>query len=200
MIIQQINSTPNKSEVPESLRYKTINSHISSEIFFLDCINDLLDCSKSNSQYHLIRASSILRMLLKDNIIEHFAKQYNCELNIVACKGIINGKPISNTIIRNNLENLFARINVTAKKSYLNLLDSTTEIYSIKDFKEIILLSFQGEIEINFSVLNIINLIANKHGGAHLETEFESSNIDSFHLAEFNPFSINPNSFFFSKA
>jgi len=177
--------------IPNSLRNKTVNSRISREIFFLDCLNDLNQCANSGHIYNIIRSSVLIRMLLLDNGIETIRKNYSGTITFEANSSVLNGSALSNTQIRKNKpQELIRNFTTTSSFSKIELLQKPFKNYDQKEFINKVCISIKNETNLNFSIQNIINLIANKHGAAHLEASFDSSELEAFHFNDFNPLSL----------
>lgn len=185
--------------IPETLRKKYVNSRISHEIFFIDCINDLIFCLNSKISYHLIRSSGILRMLLLDGGLNTISKNYNLQIQFLANQEQILGSPLTGkeTVEIKNLLKNSHRLGSNINALYLTY--EPLQSYSLEKFIEKICLKIERDKTYNFSVENIIKIIANKHGAAHLESTFDSSTVDSFHMGNFSPFSMKYDNFFLEK-
>ena len=85
------------------------------------------------------------------------------------------------------------------KTNYQVLMHEPLSPYSVEDFVEKICLKIERAHTYCFSVRNIIRIIANKHGVAHLESTFDSTTMDSFFMGRFSPFSMNADNFFLEK-
>jgi hypothetical protein len=199
MIIQEIDNCKMPLIVPPVLRTKTVNSQTSREIFFIDCLNDLSNCARSGISYHLTRSSVLLRMLLLDGGLNTIADNYDVNIEFEACSKKIEGIPLSGTKIRNIKKTLKEYRYGTGSYSGIKLITKPLKKHSLEEFNEKICLTMRGNENFSFSIQNIINLVANKSGAAHLESSFDSSNIEAFHFAEFNPFSITGDNFFLEK-
>lgn len=185
--------------IPETLRKKYVNSRISHEIFFIDCLNDLSFCQNSKISYHLIRSFGILRMLLLDGGLKTISKNYDLDIQFLANQEQILGSPLTNkeTI---HIKDLLKDSHILGSKiNGLYLSHEPLQSYSLEEFVEKICLKIERDKTYNFSVKNIIRIIANKHGVAHLESTFDSSTIDSFHMGNFSPFSMKNDNFFLEK-
>lgn len=185
--------------VPKGLRRKYVSSRVSREIFFIDCINDLNECAKSGISYHLIRSSVLLRMLLLGNGLKTISQNYNLNIEFEANENDLPGVPISNAkvrVINKTLEEF--RTKAPSTKG-LQLIYKPSKKYGIENFPEKICLIMGDNPTYSFSVRNIIEIVANKNGGAHLESNFDSSSLESFHLAEFSPYSMTDGNFFLEK-
>lgn len=191
--------------IPKTLRNKNVSSRISQEIFFIDCINDLKHCAKSAISYNLIRASVLLRMLLlgKGCGLNTINENYNFNIlfkaneNELAGTSLIETKKINEVIeIKNTLSEFKTKL---VQCQTLKLNCNPSKEYTLVGFGEKICLKMLGNKEYNFSVSNIIKIVANKNGAAHLESTFDSSTIESFHLGEFSPFSMTDGNFFIKK-
>lgn len=185
-------------KVPNLLRKKNVSSEVSRNIFFIDLCNDLNNLSQKQSTYNLIRSSLILRLLLidKDNILLDFSKTNNVEIELYANDTLLNGSPFSNKEIRGILKVLENLRSGTNHYKYFDFNHLPLKKYNIEEFKDIICITFESSPKYCFSVDNVIRLISNKHGGSHLETSFDSTDIESFHFDRFNPFSMSNNNYF----
>lgn len=199
MIIQTVYNTNNHFRIPKNLRNKTVNSRISREIYFIDCLNDLIYCANSEISYHLIRASVLLRILILDGGMKAINENYGVNILFEAIDKEIDGTPLSNNKIREIKKTLCEYRYGTGSYTALKLKASPLKKYTLESFNDKICLKMKGDEELSFSVRNIINLIANKNGGAHLESSFDSSDEEAFHLDEFNPFSITDGNFYLDK-
>jgi hypothetical protein len=185
--------------VPETLRQKFFDSRVSREIFFLDALDDLNYCLQNYSSYNIIRACVILRVLLLDNGYHKINKNYQQKL-----KFAITVKELSSIsskeLTKDPLKKFIQLKGSTPKIEFINLLDDPFDIVSDCTFlnKSCINYSFNNG-ECCFTVKDIINLLSNKHGAAHLDLELDSNDIEAFHLAEFNPLSISDKNFFLEK-
>jgi PIN domain nuclease of toxin-antitoxin system len=185
--------------IPETLRRKSVESRVSREIFFIDCINDLNYCAKAGISYHLIRSSVLLRMLLLDGGLETISKNYNLNIQFEANLNEILGTPLDRERIKAIKDTLAEFKTKVCSTETLKLKCQPSKQYSLEDFNKKICLVMGGAEKYYFSVRNIINVVANKNGAAHLEATFDSSSIESFHLAEFSPFSMTDGNFFLEK-
>lgn len=181
--------------VPIGLRSKTYNSQISREIFFLDCINDLAKCYESNNSYHLIRSSVLLRMLIIDDGIGKISKNYRVKMSFAVNSKDLDGNPLSTRNLQ-DLPNKMMQFSKTVPTYYkLDLIGAPIQQLKLDKFRKKICISIKTvDNAINFSVDNIIKLVANNHGAAHLESSFEASEFESFHWNDFNPLSLTNNS------
>ncbi len=182
--------TPQQWIVPKQLRNKSVISRVSREIFFIDCLNDLRNCAIYGSSYNLIRASVLLRMLLLDRGISTIAKNYEFKLKLLANAHDMGGTNLTSKQIGDVWNVLKPLQNRAPSLSHLTLIYEPLKEHTLDQFLARTCISF-GDKEFNFSVANVIKLLANNHGAAHLESSFDSSQLDSFHLDDFNPFSIN---------
>ncbi len=186
--------------IPPDLRKKYVSSKVSREIFFIDCINDLNNCARSELSYNLIRSSVLLRMLLLDGVLKTISKEHNIDLLLKVNENEIQGIPFTNKEIRDIKETIESGNKIlVSTKNALGLQYSSSKSYSIEEFNNKICLKMTGDKDYCFSVSNIIQLIANKHGAAHLESTFELSTLDSFCLGDYSPFSLSDGSFFLEK-
>lgn len=187
--------------IPKTLRDKTVNSRISREIYFIDCLNDLYYCSRSDISYHQIRSSLILRMLLvdKDCGIITIAKNFNINILFTAFENNIEGKQLTREEIINIKEKLMNYRFGASPYTILNLRNEPLKQYTLKDFIDLGCISFNRDEKMIFSVKNIINLVSNKSGAAHLEPTFDSSDKEAFFFGDFNPFSVKDGSVFLTK-
>ncbi|MGQ2981849.1 hypothetical protein [Flavobacterium sp.] len=185
--------------VPDSLRKKYVSSEVSRQIFFLDCINDLLYCSSQASSYHMIRASVPLRILLLDGGLKTILRNDLDKLVFMANENIITGTALTKKDIR-NIKNLEPNLSGSHRCiNYLYLSHAPLRPYSFSEFTEKICLQINTAQEFNFSVQNVIEIVANKHGGAHLEAGFSSLTIESFMMGNFSPFAMKEGNFFLEK-
>lgn len=185
--------------VPSNLRKKYVSSKVSREIFFIDCINDLNNCVQSELSYDLIRSSVLLRMLLLEGGLKAISKGYNISLSFTANENEIQGTPFTKKEVRAIKEIETDKTILVSKKKVLMLKHLSSKNYSIDDFNDKICLMVSGRKDYCFSVSNIIELVANKHGAAHLESTFDSSTSESWSLGDYSPFSITDDSFFLKK-
>lgn len=187
--------------IPKTLRDKSVNSRISREIYFIDCLNDLHYCSRSNISYHQIRSSLILRMLLvdKDCGVITIAKNFDINILFTAFEDSIEGKPFTREEIINIKEKLMNYRFGASPYTILNLRNKPFKQYSLEDFIDLGCISFNRDEKMIFSVRNIINLVSNKSGAAHLEPTFDSSDKEAFFFGDFNPFSVKDGSIFLTK-
>ena len=185
--------------VPNNLRKKYVSSKVSREIFFIDCINDLNYCANSNLSYDLIRSSVLLRMLLLDGGLETISNEYNLSISLKANENEIQGIPFTKKEVRKIKEITSDNQIFVGPIKTIQLMHSPLKTYPLENFANKICLKIIGVKEYNFSVSNIIEILANKHGAAHLESTFDSSTLDSFHLGDYSPFSITDGNFFLKK-
>lgn len=185
-----------KFNIPKQLRTKYVSSEISREIFFIDCYNDLHNCAKSFQSYDFIRSSVSLRMLLLDKGLETISKKYDFNIALYASQFEIPGVQLTGKQTK-DIKDVFAEICEEREKTeFLNLCDDPLQIYTLEGFIEKICLKITGDNEYSFSVKNIINIISNKHGAAHLDATFDSSTYESFFLGRFSPYSLKDGNFF----
>ena len=190
-------------KIPQTLRAKYVSSRVSREIFLLDALNDLINISINKHPYHIQRASILLRMLMtdKDDYIKSFYEPYDIDFNslIFICTAKeLTGSPFSNTDMRERLKAKFSgERHGTGSYKYLDLLSDKNSSMSFDSFKDKICVQINSSHDdYNFSVKNIIHLLANKHGGGHLEFTYDSNSEEAFFFGEFNPFSITSKSIY----
>jgi hypothetical protein len=109
---------------------------------------------------------------------------------------IIEGEPLTGINIRNIKTLLPEDIQTKNPLQYLSLLQLPLEELSIEELRKKICLKIGSYC---FSVKNIVELIANKHGAAHLESTFDTSSMHSFLWGDFSPFSMTDDNFFLKK-
>lgn len=182
---------------------KTVNSKISREIFFIDCINDLYACARSGSTYHLLRSSALLRTLLVDDggwLLE-LGEEYKVPLSFKVNEKDIGGAhqdiPRNDKKFYDKLSEFRSRV---ASYHSVKLINEPKEELNLEQFRMKVCLIIRGSEDHCFSVQGIITLLAHKHGGAHINKGFDASELEAFHHDEFNPFSINEGSFYTEKA
>jgi len=175
-----------------------VSSRISKEIFFIECLQDLYNCSENNKTYDFIRSSVLLRILLLDKGIEIINENYNIDIRFYAKENTLEGEALSNSkIIKiQELRNEFSK-NKGIESILLNY--EPLKKYSLEEFIEINCLKIKSDSEYNFNVRNIVKLISNKHGASHLEPEFDLNTMESFFWGEFSPFSMKDGNFFLVK-
>lgn len=189
--------------IPRKLRRKTVNSKISREIFFIDCVNDLAACARSGSTYHLLRSSVLLRTLLVDEggWLSELANEYDVSLKFQVSSQDIGGEhqtiPRSDREFYDKLSEFRSRV---ASYHSVKLIKEPKEVLNLEKFRKKVCLIIRGSEDHCFSVQEIIRLLAHKHGGAHINRAFDASELEAFHHDEFNPFSINGGSFYTEKA
>jgi hypothetical protein len=185
--------------VPNQLRQKYVSSEVSREIFFIDCFNDLYNCAKSDDSYNFIRSSISLRMLLLDKGLETISKKYNFNIELCATQYEIAGVQLSGKQTRDIID-IFSIICEDGKTTeFLKLCDEPLRTYTLEEFNKKVCLKVKGSNENSFSQKNIINIISNKHGAAHLDAAFDSSTYESFFLGRFSPYSLKDGNFFLEK-
>lgn len=175
--------------------YSAYSLNHNRELIFIDCLKELESRIEEKNPYALVRKASILRLILLTD------GGYYLKVNNYNLKFKFKYKTEPYTIIINNAEQNEKKIFTTYKLSFDEeteelpidkFLNQTVMVNKNPSYVEFLKLS---HIDEEYTVLKIINLIANAHGGVHIEKTWKDI-VDGHKIFadETSPFNINFNS------
>ena len=163
------------------------------QVIFMESLIELIVRQKLRTPYNLVRQSAILRLLLIDGgkLYSEINRPFKFKLGAKISSGTNSGNSISSADTnRSAFEMYFHKTSKNGEfiglESFLSLPAIRTNNQDIKKYCDI------NHIKENYSIREIIKLVANAHGGVHFE---KWNNIPPQLMTDpISPFNINDNS------
>lgn len=167
---------------------------INREKIYIDTLNELKSRIGKRTPYDLVRKGAILRFLLIDgsSFYRIINKYFKLKIKFDISKSVLTGgkfsltshSTLSYSIYTFSFENKNKKYNID---DFLNFPVIETNDSSLKKFLK------NNHISDNYTVKTLIKLIANAHGGVHIEN-WNDFDLKKIFFEETSPLNINPNS------